>query len=148
MITKERLQELIELGATIYYHKLTNGDYFDILDLSHSWVAGNINDLELDRLFETKEEAEWELEFGNITRTETLSLPTWEEIEKDLKNCSDGEYVIVDDDRVTFVYYKLKKKPKLSIIANFDAIEFDATKENYIEACKLAKKLFLGEVEE
>ena len=30
----------------------------------------------------TKEEAEWELEFGNITRTETLRLPTFEEIKK------------------------------------------------------------------
>ena len=32
--------------------------------------------LKRDSLFETKEEAEWEIEFGRVERTERLRLPT------------------------------------------------------------------------
>lgn len=159
MVEKNRLEELIKQGATIYdvhikslfSYELNNSYYINedgcLLRTYCDFDDDIIIDY-LENLFETKEDAEWALRYKNIPRTEYLNLPTWEEIENDLKNCSDGDYVIVDDDRVTFVYYKLKKKPKLSIITNFDAIEFNATKDNYIKACELCRKLFLGEVEE
>ena len=145
MITKERLQELIELGATIYYHKLTNGDYFDILDLSHSWVASNINDLELDRLFETKEEVDWDLEFGNITRTETLSLPNY----KVAKTYIDTDKFILEDNS-NFKFLLLSNPDNIIIVdkqQGNQTFNKPLTKDNYIEACRLAKKLFLSEEE-
>ena len=159
MITKERLEELIEQGATIWgvtdytYHSSKPYKRIEYWDLGHmsTFYKNNIDEFFENNwnseFFETKEEAEWHLKFSNITRTETVSLPSWEELNNDLKDCPDGEYVIVDDDKVTFTYHKLKEKSKLTIIESLDAIEFDATKENYIKACELAKKLFLGEEE-
>lgn len=147
MITKERLEQLIKQGATIYYHKLESGDYFDRLDLTHSWVSNNINDIEPDRLFETKEELEFDIEFGNITRTERLELPSWEEIKKE-KHFSFLDYhwiyraIEIKNNKIYFDF---------SIDGDYYEEDYEqwkpveATKENYLEACRMAKKLFLGE---
>ena len=145
MIEKSRLEELIEQGATIYYHKLANGNYFDVLDLSHSWVASNINDLELDRLFETKEELDFDLEFGNITRTETLSLPTFEDFMVELK----GHFKFIEKyghNCVINGYYDEKLGSGfIDICVDGTQInDFEFSKESYVKACELAKKLFLG----
>ena len=163
MISKERLEELIEQGATIY------GKYGDsyLLEnreqhLSDFWYRQTVNiednkfhytyedsdyyeDIdvwfELEQLFETEEDARWELEM-TATRTETLKLPTWEEFNN-------------QDKLITFrTYphnYHLLKYGKYIVIRAFygqggmDIFIKPLTKENYIEACKLAKRLFLGE---
>lgn len=157
MISKERLEELIKEGATIYdiflgniyFVDLTMAKYYDVpkyIEYKNNYYDCNLT-RDIQDLFETKEEVEWELEFGNITRTETLNLPTWEELQKDLEKCPDGEYVIVDNYRITFTYYK---PSRFELISNCDYYtcdnyNFGSTKENYIEACRVAKKMFLGE---
>lgn len=160
MITEERLKELIEQKAVIYAMKdnkyiytiglnqeldvvnwFGSGEYKLCVVEENGAVVCDIANIE--QLFETREEAEWQSEFSNITRTETLKLPTWEEFCKapNLKFCgaehnlyhlfSDLKWLwleqVVDEDWTIGLYLER------------------ATKENYIEACRLAKKLFLGE---
>ena len=102
-------------------------------------------------LFETKEEAEWYLEFGNITREEKLVLPTWEEAQKE-KFCFakgfDSLYgfklfvfinKFTNDFEVSFFHgYKTND---YCIEKHFDLRD----KEQYIKGCRLCKQLFLGE---
>ena len=104
----------------------------------------------LQELFETKEEAEWELKFGNITRTERLKLPKWEEAQdKDFHFCYlyQVEHFCFYIDIYNFTQ---EFRIRCSHGIHLDDYVFDKTfdlrdKENYIEACKLCKKLFLGE---
>ena len=169
MITKERLEELIEKGATIY---LLNDFYsmeirFDNVDIRKGYKIIN-NDLvfgvnnptriqELDNLYETREEAEWNLKFGNITRTESLSLPSWEEF-CDCKYSNEFTFFANGFEYNLFATVRNKEfgEPDTLIIGTNDlkmACGYDEifekayTKENYIKACELAKKLFLGEEE-
>ena len=156
MIEKKRLEELIEKGATIYcplfvgdYIKLNKKETFvhsvDGETVLYVYTPSNCETYGyygLDILYESKEEAEWYVEFGNIERTEKLTLPTWEEVQNDLEKSPDGDYFIVDNDKVTFIYYKSNG---FEVISNCDNYHFfGSTKENYLEACRLAKKLFLG----
>lgn len=151
MIEKERLEELIKQGATIWgvvdytYH--SSKPYKRI----EYWDLGNMPTFYIDEFyetnwnaefFETKEDAEFALKYQNITRTETLSLPTWEEVQRDLEKRTDGDYVIVDNERVTFIYYK---PSGFEVISNCDNYNFGPTKDNYTEACEICRKLFLGE---
>lgn len=152
MISKQRLEELIEQGATIY--KISKetfiagvSDLLKIDKVPSGLYRQEINDRigqepEYNLLFETEEDARWELEM-TATRTETLKLPHFIEV-------CDG--CIYD---ITFIDNK-KCKWQLTISDNGIALLDFAllgrdkfwnklTKENYIEACKLAKKLFLGE---
>lgn len=158
MITKERLEELIEQGATIYEpddlwqtigkihlekkcyisedNKLCN-DEITYEDLPGATAMYSIP---LEDLFETKEDARWELEM-TATRTETLKLPTWEEIEDD--------YNLEFDNSCLEVYKTVNRilvKTNKNYLGLYDYV-FDklATKENYIEACKLCLRLFKGE---
>ena len=158
MITKERLQELIEKEALIFYIlnnsvallRLNNSYGISVEEYNkehnckpqfyHSgYVFQNICDA--DKIFETEEDAKWELEM-TATRTETLKLPTWEEF-------------IKERDMEEFGFYsKYHKYTTLKVISDkYLAVEDnweryytgELTKENYIEACNLAKRLFLGE---
>lgn len=94
----------------------------------------------------------WRQGFSNIRRrvtytyTEILSLPIWEEIIKKVGNC--GTHVIVE--------FNSKNKPDnyaLCIGASNNRIiltnykSWKLTKENYIKACKICRRLFLGEEE-
>ena len=99
MITKERLEELIEQEATVWcvseLHgsnklKLHNKDVKDS-DCFHISKTLLLSDsiefydeketyrVPFQLLFETKEDAEWHVEFKCIERPERLELPTWEE---------------------------------------------------------------------
>ena len=159
MITKERLEELIKQGATIYEAKYHNINPVDFSKNKVRFITDKFLTLEpsffekykchkyFNRLFENKEEAEWELEFGNITRTETLKLPKWEEFEND-KN------VVTIYSKKHLIYHLLCYNnlseyhitiEKVDAVDNDIMFEKPLTKENYIEACKLCKKLFLGE---
>lgn len=154
MITKERLVELIEQGATIYGKiygdilaielskknkpEIKYDDRLDVYCTSNEWR----NKMQFCYLCETKEEAEWELEFGNITRTETLKLPKWEEFNKN----SYFQFVSKDMSNVVLAessYLEINEYIDGEFVQTFFHKEMN--KENYIEACKLAKKLFLGE---
>lgn len=155
MITEERLKELIEQGATVWAVNFYNKD-IEKLELNSNLDAVNAGEFmkydikqyyyfhySFESLFETEEDAKWELEFGNITRTEILNLPTWEEIEKEVGNY--GTYIIEfnsenKSDECTLCINATNKK---IIVVGYKSWEL--TKENYIDACRLCKKLFLGE---
>ena len=154
MITKERLLELIEQGATIYevkYGKINPVSLKNkIRFVSEKYpviVFEPIPDERykhhkyFDKLFETLEEAEWHKEFGCIERTERLELPTWEEF----KLRRPYSYFIFTSKDMQYglgigAYYRE------IIINNNGSILFQKplTKENYTEACRKCKKLFLN----
>lgn len=157
MITEKRLEELIEQGATIYTSRFNKPekyklykDYFIDKDKlcacnkSHTAIDCVIK---LDKLFETEEDAEWYLEFGNITRTETLKLPKWEEFNEEeqwlIFNNGLLIYAISNEDKI--VIFKLDNIPPYLSYQEHILYEFEHTKKGYTEACKLCKKLFLGE---
>ena len=105
------------------------------------------------RWFDTKEEAEWQIEFGNITRTETLELPTWEDLQSKTEH-----YIRFNTKRWTKCWlaidmpYKNDVGKILITYADTDNnyhIIYDKrlTKENYTRACRKCKELFLGEKE-
>jgi len=153
MISKERLEELIKQGATIYdifkgdiyLVDLTMAKYYDVpkyIEYKNDYYNCNLT-RSIDDLFETKEEAEEYLEFGNITRTERLDLPTWEEFNK--KGC----FYFVGKNYSFYQIYKRYNKIHLEWSDDetyyMTIQEWKLTKENYLEARRLCKKLFLGE---
>ena len=75
MITKERLEELIEQCATVYMARTyTEGIYlmpdnFEVNDKELVFKY-KIYAVPLEDLFETEEDAKWFAEFGCIERTE------------------------------------------------------------------------------
>ena len=87
MITEERIRELIKNNKSIYIASSDNGinvprvDKYDALDLATIMLSSHTS-----QLYETKEDWEFDRDFRNITRTETLKLPTWEEFQKVLRN--------------------------------------------------------------
>ena len=158
MISKERLEELIEQRATIYeakYHKINSVDLskrkLDFISSKYNMVRFEpmpnekwLHHKYLDKLFETEEDARWELEM-TATRMETLKLPTWEEFEKNKR------FIFTSADHTWYEISIFKKKIFWSFAADeyWDDYEdwkpVEATKENYIKACKLCLKLFKGE---
>lgn len=161
-ISRERLEELIKEGKTIYsldtklygpvkWLELENK--LDSLEFNKDgevklfiidngwWHWFNLKDL-----YEDVEDVKWFLEFGNITRTERLDLPSWE------------EFRVIGG----FVFYDYKQNP-ISVKICLDPVNVapcndciyiadskneyfckPKTKENYIKACRKAKELFLG----
>ena len=151
MITRERLEELIENNGTVYcvldkVYKITlDKRYFCIIGDYLQW-SKFLDKLmprrtpHIDDIYETKEDAEFAKEFKNITRIETLNLPTWEE----LKKFERFDFKAKDGNRYTIHFISgFNTLAITGIIKN----EYygEATKENYFEACKIAKKLFLGD---
>ena len=153
MITRERLEELIENNGTVYcvldnVYKITlDKRYFCILGNYLQWSTV-LNKLmprhtpHIDDIYETKEDAEFVKEFKNITRTETLNLPTWEELKiiDEIKIYGENgkQYLVQADEYDISVYAS----------DGYDFIlykRFERTKDNYIKACTIDRKLFLGE---
>lgn len=151
MITRERLEELIENNGTVYcvldnVYKITlDKRYFCILSNYLQWSKFLDKPMlqrtpHIDDIYETKEDAEFAKEFKNITRIETLNLPTWEE----LKKFERFDFKAKDGHRYTIHFISgFNTLAITGIIKN----EYygEATKENYFQACKIAKKLFLGD---
>ena len=153
MIDKERLEELIEQGATIYEVKYNNINPVSLANkIRDVYYKNGVISFEprpdekylhykyFKNLFETKEEAEWHREFGRIERTEQLVLPTWEEFEE-------KKFVwFFDSYHKSCCLHYLNCIDKIFINKSGEVIEIgDFTKENYILACRKAKELFLGE---
>ena len=156
MIEKNRLEELIKQGATIWTNycglypidlrnKEINIDkqYDDVLNLDDSAWGRSVN---FNYLYETEEDAEFASKFQNIKRVETLNLPTWEmfiqlgiPFEFTSKNGECFYLELCDEEGID----KIVIYNKIGFISNvFSSL---ATKENYFEACKEARRLFLGE---
>ena len=162
MISKERLEELIEQGATIYSNEYGEIQLIKENDLSlyengqNNYILYALepnkkyhNEIFDEDLFETEEEAKWFAEFGCIERTERLELPTWEEIENDfiIHKQSGGNYCVRE-------FFGKEQEYSLDIVVwngevmvSISDEDFckPLTKENYTLACRKAKELFLGE---
>ena len=157
MITKERLEELIEQGATIWgvydysysYDKPNKKVEFIDLDGFYNYYK-DIDEFimyqgDYSELFETEEEAKWFAEFGCIERTERLEFPTWEEF----KNKKTKHVCFMGKD--TFCFFELyedKQKNRLILLdhdCDYEYFNEELTKENYTTACGLCKEFFLGE---
>lgn len=153
MISKERLEELIEQCATIYsneygeiqlkkenelilYENGQNNYILYALEPNKKYH----NEIFDEDLFETEEEAKWFAEFDCIERTEKLELPTWEMFDE-------KKFVwFVDKSQNQCCLYYLNVANKIFINVSGEVIEIgDFTKENYTIACRKAKELFLGE---
>ena len=155
MISKERLEELIEQGATIYEAKYHNINPVNLsqkircINYRYGMISFEPSPKEkylchkyFKNLFETEEDALWELEM-TATRTETLKLPKWEEF--------------IETNYFPTIYCEYCQKITMTISNDefflFSDILHDEecifrkplTKENYIEACKLCLRLFRGE---
>ena len=156
MISREKLEELVSKDKKVYWHRVDNNSYYiirfdtfkflpeglEVWDRFEGLLFFNYNNLI------TKEEYEWGCEFQNIKRTETLSLPSWEEINERLKNEThiaidfydkqhNKHFIWLNETQITIVDF-INGNPHIGT----DEI---LTKENYIEACEIARKLFLGE---
>ena len=149
MITEERMNELIKEGATIY--DIFRGDIYPVNLLSlikygdigfeyhnnyyHCDICRTLSDF-----YETREDAEWEQEFGRIIRTERLELPTWEEF--------NGQKFVwfFDKEHKSCCLHYLGCSNQIFINVDGDVISIgDLTKENYTLACRKCVELFKGE---
>lgn len=162
-ISKNRLEELISKGATIWY---VGKDYSVNANRMVEIRLGKFNKIEndyllvksgdgfhtprynfvayLDELFETRKQAEWSLKYHAI-RTEELNLPMWEEFKK----IGAIKFIGKDKSMYGFFYddlFDLKLKVYNITLCRILFCR-KPTKENYTKACDLCIKLFKGEQE-
>lgn len=179
MISEERLEELLKTNSTIY---TIYGGYVSKIELlfgsdrieKNHLVELGVNNwgnthtsYTFDMLFEDRLEAEEFLKYGNVTRTEKLELPTWEQVEKFIEqmkhfNLNHDNRVlsrIVTKDSIYYLklckdlytfYFELKQTyigDDLceQISDKFPAILGKVNKENFNKARDIAVKLFKGE---
>jgi len=156
MITKERLKELIEQeNKKIYYlfnrnnnSSVSNIEEYNNLQEFAFLILQPIDDIK-ENLFETKEEAEEYLEFGNIVREEKLKIDIPFNEFCELDNLIVGFKIeFTGKDGASYMLYTFGHKD--IILWNQDdnehiVFEKPLTKENYNEVRRLCKKLFMGE---
>lgn len=161
MITKQRLEELIKEKAKVYYtqnHPLvSDGMWIDLtraeiipsqeciaLDYKIYGNYGYVNCFPFKWLYETKEDAEEYLKYGNITREEKLELPLWSEVK---------EKEITVDFNAKHAHYRLYRIGGIIGIIEFKddtgagIFNEPFTRENYDKARDLCVKLFMEEEE-
>ena len=167
MISKERLQELIKQEATIWVENQYCNAY--AVELSHYYYVAITDNKEslmfldysiqeddpesvlidyLENLYEAKEDAEW----ASIAtyRTEIFAPPTYEEMIKEPRclDCWTKEFVVMDNDKpigIAFIGVDFDCEI-VSVEMGSDKYFVERlTKDNYIKACTIARKLFLGE---
>lgn len=150
MITKEQLEELIEQGATIY----GIDDRWDIVEVreldakqiycsssndNYQYVFDDCGVVEFfeDDLFETKEEAEWYVKYGEVTKSETISFPTYEKMMQDLEGKT-GIYTIIDASNV-LLEVNLGKHyvDQIYLYTKEDKFNWNLSKEGYEQACEM-----------
>lgn len=139
MIKEERLKELIEKEATVYY---VDYDKVRCFKLDKTQSGHN-----LDILYETKSEAEFEFEFGNVEKTIKMPKPpTW----KEFCNTSEIRLFIITIKKYNFAITVINCKIELIYrygMSNYEFIgTYDFTEENYIKALRKMKELWLEEV--
>lgn len=166
MISKERLQELIDQKATIWaddYGEIQLCDKSEVCDTiaftgNHQIQEGYClsgfvynnefirDNIEPDGLEENVEKGEWCYEM-HASRIERFAPPVWEDflekkdyifLSKSHKEVIIRSGAIVFDNGTAWKYVAVEN--------DFDRFYTgDLTKENYIKACTIARKLFLGE---
>lgn len=160
MISRERFEELLNDDEQKFYLITTIVDnnsnvprkeikeYKNLKEFAYL-ILSAIDNIE-ENSFETKEEAEWNLEFGDITRTETLNLPSWEKAKNGIeyKFYAPKGNIYFLSTKIKVGYSIDKENPYIIRVERMGYSDsnqdFEFTKENYIEACRIAKKLFLG----
>ena len=152
MIEKERLQELIEQGETIYFIYNGNADekegiYKDDFILNETYVSiywtTRSHQIKYQDLYETKEEAEW-VEKMHTEYTEHFNPPLFENLpyEYSFKFIRNGVEHELFCKRDSYIIVISCCKDYMS-----GTEDMDYTKENYIKAVEMTYKLFKGEEE-
>ena len=146
MITKERLEELIEQDKVFYW--VFNKEIRMLCNLSVPTYWKKNWELYGKDCFETKEDAEEYAEFGNITRTEKLELPMWKDIEKEFDKLKNDSYVLAETNEFSLELEISKfAMSQIMLYTLTDNYNWNLTRENYNEARRLCKELFLEEGE-
>jgi hypothetical protein len=156
MITKERLEELIEQGATIYdlsspfepfeidflkvkIHGFFKDGFNSYIECPTAYNGHQLIFCEYKDLYEfkNKEDAEWYLKYGKVTKTETISFPTYEKIMHDLEGKT-GTYTIIDASNV-LLEVNLGKYciDQIYLYTNEDKFNWNLSKEGYEQACEM-----------
>lgn len=153
MISRERLEELIDQKATIWaddYGAIQLCDKSEVCRVisfegesyclfgfiyDQRFINDNIFPEELE---EDVEKGEWEYEMHD-SRLERFEPPVWEDfLEKE-------EYIFWSKNHRQTIIRVLGIK-YIVVETSFERFYTgDSTKENYIKACTIARKLFLGE---
>ena len=160
MIDRERLQELINQKAKIWYYDKEDYEYdlmeLDTKNISFSYGENcfiNFNQetwktnpqpykIFEDCLYETQAEAEWVAKM-HTKRTEYFEPPTWEEFEKQ------GEpYYFIGKGGIKERIYIYNNNGIRKLLSSGCKFWGTPTKENYIKACEYARNLFLGKENE
>lgn len=164
MISKKRLEELVKKGATIYAVTLDDKvGFINFIDYEgkvlentlkfrvkikpdlSNWYGCEPNwseDISLKSLFETKEEAEEYLKYGNITRTEKFPYVSWEEF-------CEGKRVVFDGKNGFSYCCELGYINQIFVVIYkplLDGCIFrePLTRENYHKALDICVKLWKG----
>ena len=162
MISKERLEELIDKKATIWaddYGEIQLCDKSEVCRVisceGESYcLSGFIYDCEFfpfavipEELEEDVEKGEWQYEM-HASRLERFDPPAWEEIQY-IKHYFIYKFSIKDNydffGRITILKdYNIKVSGLVQGVLFEEYFNEAASKDNYIKACKIARKLFLG----
>ena len=160
MIDKKRLERLINKGATIYeakYGKINEVSLkreIRFVDYKSGIISFEPYPGEkylfhkyLKRLFETKPEANWFLEFGDIKNSDKLSLPYYKNFMKEYdKNFHYSIQFYSSKSKTCYKLYLASLIEKIVILDCIEKKEIFSKKnnvKNYTDACRLCKKLYL-----
>lgn len=165
MISKGRLKKLINQKATIWadgFGKIQLCDNSEVCKTitftrNHQIQEGYclngfinneefINDnIEPDELEENAERGEWNFEM-HTNRLERFEPPVWEDFVDIISPKGSMSYDFVSKDKESCEIYVDFSYQKITILGEFGGYgEWQLSKENYIKACTIARKLFLGE---
>ena len=156
MISKERLQELIDKKATIWadrYGEIQLCEKSEVCRVisceGESYcLSGFICDGEFlpfavipEEMEENVEKGNWEYEM-HASRLERFDPPVWEEINED----TDWIFRFFTRDGRDYRFIVSGVLEYIELDSEYsESYYFDFTKEDYIKACTIARKLFLGE---
>ena len=156
MISKERLQELIDKKATIWaddYGEIQLCDeskicYDEFLETVIYYLSGFmhggkfVNDGIMPNFLEEDiEKGEWQHEM-HASRLERFEPPLWEEINEN----TDWRFCFFTRDGRDYWFTVNGFIECIDLDSEYsESYYFDFTKEDYIKACTIARKLFLGE---
>jgi len=156
MITEKRLKELIEKEATIYFYSNDYGiiEEFNLKgceiynDFDSTQLVYENEPYDLKNLYETKAEAEFVAEFGNVEKVVKMPVPpTWEEQSK-IKGY--GYFDIIKLGHLTLKRLlpisKIKGKFFVEKAYSKDFYTFEYTKQGYITALRKIVELWREEV--
>lgn len=150
-ITKERLEELIEQEAIVYYFDINNVVAFH-LDNSISIKGEQVQFLEkgiemqiwIGHLYEHQSDTIHASKYVNMPSGATLSLPFWSDI---IENECELDILFVRDYALRF-FIGVNGLGKYTDIQIFNGTEIywskPLTQENYAEACEIIKNIWEG----